>query len=405
MAGQSRHPLMMLVVVLISFPLLVLPFNDHDSPFSWATHLAAATLLVVYLIGQEIRNRQQLRAFMRFMDTLADWAIIIDSAGKVVHASDAMADLGYVMSEVHGKHWKAACPPGNHQMVQIWLDKVKPGTPGIFGPATVEMEVPGPSRRLVEVSVYRLDSGAGLYYVMTFRDITERRRMEEAMTRMDRLASIALLADGVAHNFNNIFGGIMLNTELLLHGEGAERQTFADRILTGAERGAELCRKLLTLARGEALSLRPVEVRPLVSDLVSLLETRPNPLGISVDLEIEEGLMVQADPNQLQQVLLNLLFNAREAAGVNGRIRIAGRCKENAVALTVSNSGSPIPPERLPLIFLPFFSTKTDSVQATGLGLAVSQRLTQDMGGQLDVSSGPGQPTTFTVTLSAPQTP
>lgn len=392
-----------LVAILVAFFLLVWPWGGIESLPHIASHLVAGGALVVYLLLRERENSRRARELFRAIDSMADWAVVVDEAGKVVHASASINRYGYEPDLIEGMDWSDLTPMINHEIVQRWIREIGPGTPGTLGPFVADLAALDGSLRTYEVSVCRLELSSGRFMAGLFRDITERQQMERAMTSMDRLAAVAHLADGVAHNFNNIFGGMMLNTELLLRGREEEREAFADRIVAGAERGADLCRKLLTLARGEPPCLSAVPVRPLAADLVSLLETKLSRRSITIHSDLAESLRVWADPSQLRQILVDLLFSAAELAEDGGWIRISGRRAHDQAFLAVSNSGPPIPPDRLPLIFLPFYSTRTDSVQATGVGLAVSKRLAEGMGGGLDAVSGIDQLTTFTLRLPAEQ--
>jgi signal transduction histidine kinase len=220
-------------------------------------------------------------------------------------------------------------------------------------------------------------------YIFAFRDTTTHNRLVEGIPHLDRNAAVAHVSAGVAHNFNNIFGGIVLNAELMVGADAADQRLFAERITTGAGRGADLCRKLLTVARGEAPALRAIPVGPVVADLLALFETEANRFGVSIHCTVTGYPAVQGDPNQLRQILLNLLFNAREAIGRNGSIFLEVRPVGDLVSIAISNSGPAIPEEHLPLIFMPFFSTKTDHVQGTGLGLAICQSLAAGMSGDI----------------------
>lgn len=399
---ELRGAVLGLCVAGLAGPLFWMFGDGYLHDYGWIAAVVAGVVLLLRVFQSERVGRQAEQEFYLLVDALSDWGAVADQRGRLLHVSPSAGKyLGTQAERLVGRYWEECCPPEDLPGLRQWLERVRPGGPRMHGPVPMEMPLPNGLRRQFTATLYRFDLAGVPLYLGLFRDVTEQQGLQQAMTRMDRLAAVAHLADGVAHNFNNIFGGIMLNAELMVGADEADQRLYAERITVGAGRGAELCRKLLTVARGEAPALRRIPVGPVIADLVSLFETETNRYGVTIHYSVTGDPAVQGDPNQLRQILLNLLFNAREAIGRNGTIFLQVRTVGGKVSIAISNSGPPIPEAHLPLIFMPFFSTKTDHVQGTGLGLAICQSLAAGMHGDIQVDTGPDRPTAFTLTLPA----
>jgi CheY-like chemotaxis protein len=224
------------------------------------------------------------------------------------------------------------------------------------------------------------------------------------------------LAGGIAHDLNNVLAPIVTGAGLL-DGPGLDPDTRAivETIVTSAQRGADLVRQVLAYARGVEGERVVVDVGASVSEVVAMIAST-FPKDVHVDLELSEGLWeVVGDPTQLQQVVLNLCVNARDAVGSFGRIRVAARNVERPgsvltthgprpiptaggrfVAIAVTDDGPGVPPELADRIFDPFVTTKPIG-EGSGLGLATVASIVTGHGGAIDVRSHPGQGSTFEV--------
>jgi PAS domain S-box-containing protein len=242
-------------------------------------------------------------------------------------------------------------------------------------------------------------SGAVGASVTLFRDVTERRRLEEELRQAQRLESIGRLAGGLAHDFNNLLTAMLGSLELLgdvCPPSGAEDLAT---LRHGAQRAKELTAQLLAFARKQPISLAVVDVSSLVLKIERLLQRL---VGPSVELAISAppGACVRADAAQLEQVLVNLVVNARDAMPSGGRldVRVAAdtEAAEPQVWLEVEDRGVGIAPEVLRHVFEPFFSTKA---HGTGLGLASSYGVIKQHGGDIHVQSEVGRGTLVRVSL------
>lgn len=247
--------------------------------------------------------------------------------------------------------------------------------------------------------------------LLSVRDVTERRQLEDELRAAQKLEVTGLLAGGLAHDFNNLLVVIMGNVEFLLAAspDGDPRRAMAERIDAAAERARQLNRQLLSFARRQP-------DRPAVFDPAEALRKLFHILRRSVPGDIELVLLpsdgiwhVELDPNALDQVLINLTFNARQAMPRGGRIEIDlanvslddgrdGLTPGDYVRIGVSDTGEGIAAQDIGRIFEAFFTTRPDGT-GTGLGLAVSRRIVRQAGGDILVDSEPGEGATFAVYL------
>jgi len=249
------------------------------------------------------------------------------------------------------------------------------------------------------------------------RDITQRRELAEQLRQSQKLEAVGRLAGGVAHDFNNLLAVILMQTELLA-GPSATREALADglaQIRAAAERGAGLTRQLLLFGRRQPLQRRNLDLDRAVAELSAMLRRL---LGEDVELELRLNAgerVTLADAGMIDQVLMNLAVNARDAMPRGGRLRIETGVRllserESVprddvrpgpyLRLRVEDSGSGIAPEALPHLFEPFFTTKPRG-QGTGLGLATVFGIVREHGGWIEVDSEPGRGARFDVFLPA----
>jgi len=238
---------------------------------------------------------------------------------------------------------------------------------------------------------------------LLIEDITDRVRLEEQLQISEKMASIGLLAAGVAHEVNTPLTGISSFTQMLLEGadpqdpktvllEKIERQTF---------RAAKIVNGLLNLSRpGTASSERmDVDVNAVIMDVFSLLEHQFEVGNIKVRRELAPSVApVLGIEHQLQQVFLNLFLNARDAMPRGGWLTVTTRADGRHVVAEVGDTGSGVPPEHLARIYDPFFTTKAIG-RGTGLGLSITYSIVDEHAGSIRCDSVLGQGTRFTLTF------
>ena len=259
----------------------------------------------------------------------------------------------------------------------------------------------------------------GVHIDITERKLREieREQMREQMARQERLSAVGQMAAGIAHDFNNILSTISIYAEMMrdapeLPGRARARtQTIVEQ----AQRATRLVRQILDFSRQSVFDRHPLDLLPLLKEEAKLLQ-QTLPESIEVRLEYVPGEYVaEADPGRMQQLVMNLAVNARDAMPQGGTLTIAlartaalpkgilpvgDTAPEAWVEIVVSDTGTGIPPEHLERIFDPFFTTKEPG-KGTGLGLAQAQGIVAQHGGHVTVASEPGGGTSFAIYLPA----
>jgi PAS domain S-box-containing protein len=254
--------------------------------------------------------------------------------------------------------------------------------------------------------------GHPLLLFSLFRDVTTQRRLEEQLRQSQKMEAIGQLAGGVAHDFNNILTVIHGHAALLESSQLVESELrSAQQITQAAERAAGLTRQLLTFSRRQLIQPKKLDMNKIVGNMTDLLGRL---LGEDVSLQLNycpSPAMVEADAGMMEQVLLNLAVNARDAMPKGGRLGVCISLVEvneahvqhhpearvgHFVCVSKSDTGSGIPPENLQRIFEPFFTTK-EVGKGTGLGLATVYGIVKQHQGWIEVESTVGKGTTFRI--------
>jgi GAF domain-containing protein/nitrogen-specific signal transduction histidine kinase/ActR/RegA family two-component response regulator len=279
-----------------------------------------------------------------------------------------------------------------------------------------EISLEGPPRRVFAVQTRQIGDEKP-QWVLTIREITQEREYQVRIQGQDRLATVGQLAAGIAHDFNNIMAAILVYTDLLQHDphiQSISRERL-QVIEQQVQRAASLIRQILDFSRRSIMEQSNLDLLPFVKELDKLL-ARVLPETIRLELTYTPGTYwVNADPTRLQQVFMNLAVNARDAMPEGGILHFGlEHWKLNPedtsplpsmppgdwARITVADNGVGIPHKIQPRIFEPFFTTKPIG-QGTGLGLAQVYGIIKNHDGYIDVSSQPGEGTTFTIYLPA----
>ncbi len=267
----------------------------------------------------------------------------------------------------------------------------------------------------VSGSVLREADGSISGLILRITDLTAQTRLERQLANSQKLQAIGQLAGGIAHDFNNLLTAILAGTDLVLGRTDLDGEAREDirQIRRGAERGAALVRQLLAFGRQQTLQPRVLAINEAIQDLAGLLRRL---LGsrISLELDLETpGRLIRVDPTQLDQVLVNLAVNARDAMPEGGRLALRSghvtlyrplvRGQETIppgryVMVEVEDTGIGIPSDVLPRIFDPFFTTRRES-GGTGLGLSTVHGIVRQSDGFLAVESEIGRGTRFRLYL------
>jgi signal transduction histidine kinase len=242
--------------------------------------------------------------------------------------------------------------------------------------------------------------------VMGSGTVSETDQLRQQLLHAQKLSSVGALASSVAHEFNNILTTIINYTRLALRptADEASRVQSLEKILKGSQRAATIINSMLGFARNTSTRREMTDLVGLVEEVLILADKDLSKHRIHVDKRFNGRPKACVVPAQVEQVLLNLIINARQAMLRGGHLRIEVR--ENApagtVELKVSDTGSGIPPERLRLIFEPFYTTKEPDDEGhggTGLGLSVCRQIVEQHQGRIRVESLVGKGSTFTVKL------
>jgi two-component system, cell cycle sensor histidine kinase and response regulator CckA len=306
--------------------------------------------------------------------------------------------LGYPLDELVGKNVLAFIHPHDKARIQRALQSGNNGQP-------VECRVrhADGSWRVLESFSRDLSHVAGVNgMVVNARDITERKRLEEQLHHSQRLEAVGRLAGGVAHDFNNLLMVITGYSHMLLdamHPSDPARQDL-EQVVKASERATDLTRQLLAFSRRQGVRAALVNVNTLVEEMERMLRRVLG--GIELIIRLAPDLKtVRADPGQIEQVILNIVVNARDAMPVGGQLSIETKNSgvgkgSDWITIAIADTGIGMDPQVLSRVFEPFFTTKE---HGTGLGLATSYGIIKENRGELRVESAPGLGTTFYIDL------
>ena len=251
------------------------------------------------------------------------------------------------------------------------------------------------------------------------RDITDRRELEEQLRQSHKMEAVGRLAGGIAHDFNNLLTVILGHIELALEctppGPHPVRASLME-IRKAGDRARDLTRQLLAFGRSQVLVMKEIDLNEVIRGFSSIV-ARLIGEDVRIDLDLDPSLgHIKADPGQIEQVVMNIVINSRDAMPDGGSIRIATRAvirdsrpddcgaasgPERWAELTISDTGTGIDEEALPHVFEPFFTTK-ETGKGTGLGLSTVYGIVNQHEGLINVRSGPGEGTSFTIMLPMP---
>lgn len=392
----------------------------HVEPFLDESGAATGCIAVALDLTERRLAEQALREsearFRALIESSLDVTTILAADGSIRYASPSWKQvLGYDPEELHGL-----------SVFDLIHPEDSPGISELFFQAS---RAPGATRseefraRHTDGSwVFMEASGLNLFadpavrgMVVTARDISSRRALEARVRQAERLEAVGQLAGGIAHDFNNVLLVIRGYSSVLSATLGDPQQVAdVEEIAKAADRAANLTRQLLAFGRRQVLQPRVLAVGEIVGDLESLLR-RTIREDIQLELDLADGIpSVLADPAEIEQVLVNLVVNARDAMPDGGAISIAVGEVEVApaddriapplppgryVTLSVADTGGGIPDHALPHVFEPFFTTKDEGL-GTGLGLSTVYGIVAQSGGGIATRTG-DEGTAFTIYLPA----
>ncbi|HEV2691755.1 MAG TPA: PAS domain S-box protein [Verrucomicrobiae bacterium] len=360
------------------------------------------------------RKRTEAR-FRRLVDSNAQGVIFWNTKGLITEANDSFLRLvGHTRADLDAGpiDWVAMTPPKYAALDQRALKEL--AATGICTPFEKEYIRKDGSRVpiLIGAATFEDNPDEGVCFVL---DLTERKKLEQQFRQTQKMDGIGQLAGGVAHDFNNILAVVQMQAELLKSSIGLseEQSEIADEISATVKRAATLTRQLLLFSRREMFQPRDLDLSESITSTVKMLQRI---LGENIQIQLKlapQPMHIHADAGMMDQVLLNLVVNARDAMPDGGDLVIETSGVEfdefaasqsaqvrvgSFVCLNVSDSGGGIPLDILPKIFEPFFTTK-DVGKGTGLGLATVYGIVQQHQGWINVYSEVGHGTTFRIYL------
>jgi len=350
------------------------------------------------------------------IDNAQDIIVLLDANGNVRYSSPSVAQvLGVAAARIGGKPANGLVHPNDRLKFDEWLRALR-AEAGSSARLTFRMQHEDGTWRILEATGQNLlDDPAVAAIVLNARDETEREAIEALLRQAQKMEAVGQLTGGVAHDFNNLLAVIIGNMEMLeeaLHGDPAN-QDYALRALGAAERGAELTQRLLAFSRTQALQPEATDLNELVLGMTDLLRRT-----LGEDIEIKSAAAgdlwaTEIDAGQMENALLNLAVNARDAMPFGGRLTIETTNKtldeefvaaESEVAagdyvmVSVKDTGSGMPSNVVEHAFDPFFTTK-DVGKGSGLGLSMVYGFVKQSGGHVEILSESGAGTTIRIYL------
>jgi two-component system cell cycle sensor histidine kinase/response regulator CckA len=370
---------------------------------------------VVHDLTSEREMRQALQAsedrFQRFFEEAPLGIVLVDSDGMVQDCNVALAAMmDMPVESVEGKSFRDLIAMDYRDTAIDAIGKIGQGQQMA---APVELVLNGRKNVAVQMHGRRFKGGDNV--VLHFIDLTEQKTLEAQFIQSQKMQAVGQLAGGVAHDFNNLLTAIIGFCDLLLLRHKPGDPSFSDimQVKQNSNRAANLVRQLLAFSRQQTLRPNVQDMTDILTEVSHLIRRL---IGSNIDLDVMHGQtlgLVKVDVGQMEQVLINLAVNARDAMQDGGKLTITTSNFEKRkliqrgddqmppgqwVMIEVTDTGCGIPEENLERIFEPFFTTK-DVGQGTGLGLATVYGIIRQTGGYLHVDSEIGIGTTFTIYL------
>jgi two-component system, cell cycle sensor histidine kinase and response regulator CckA len=363
-----------------------------------ATALALALWLFIILRrqGQHLKTGQAeqadlIKLYAELVESASDVIFQLDADGRIIAMNQAGARmLGIDRESLLGRKLSEFLPPSLSKTFE--MEGSKEYNLG-------ELTLLDSQRRPVFLETsfrrQRVDGKVKSIEVIA-RNVTERRGLETQVRQSERMQAMGFLAGGVAHDFNNYL--TIINTYVDLAQEttkDTEITSLLGEIRSAVRGAARMAQLMLDFSRGQSLPPKPVNLNELITSMQKLLQ---GSVGKSITLDVQLGTAIPKiiiDRGSLEQVLLNLVLNARDAMPQGGRVTIKTSTRPpNYAVLEISDTGQGMDDETKTQIFQPFFTTKQEG-KGTGLGLATVQRVIMKANGKIQVDSKPGEGTTF----------
>ncbi len=378
-----------------------------------AAHVALAidNALLYREVKRRARELEQLKTYSEnIIESIKGGVMVLDDAGVVLSWNRSLEHIYGIAPEMAiGKPVRELFPLNFLEILNEARAKVHRGLEPLTSAYRIALRTRGGEDRVVTLSMAPLlgdgdgDGEGAQSTVIIIDDVTERTELESQLRQAEKLSSIGLLAAGVAHEVNTPLTGISSYVQMLQRKmpETDPRRAILEKIEKQTFRASQIVNNLLNFSRQDTGELRRVDLNDVVHDTLALAEIQLRRQNIRVSTELDEDVVpVMGDPIKLQQVLMNLVLNARDAMPEGGELRIMTRQRNGDAILQVHDTGSGISQEHIDKVYDPFFTTKGVG-KGTGLGLSVSYGIIQEHRGTITVESDPGHGTTFRISLPA----
>lgn len=360
---------------------------------------------------QELNKSEQWHRSL--FENAIDGIVVLDKNGMIVNVNQRACEMhGFSQTALVGTHIKLLEAGTHKEKMAERMRRILNGESLVF--ETTHNKKDG-NPIYLEISSKAITIGDDVFIQSFYRDVTERKKLQEHLFQSQKMDSIGVLAGGIAHDFNNILAAILGHTEIIRRNSSLdEKATNSLVVIEDASRKASrMISKLLGFARKSKYEIVPLNLNDVVYDTIKLLE-RLIDKNIELNVELDSHLpLIQGDVNHLEQVVMNLIVNARDAMPKGGKIIIKTAVKETRqglpdipgyilpgeyVLLTVADTGTGIPENIVNKIFEPFFTTK-ERGKGTGLGLSMVYGAVKEHKGYITVQSEVGEGTVFTTYL------
>ena len=393
-------------------------FDVTKVPLSNPDGSRKGLIVMAHNITERRRSEAQIRRLATVVEQATEAVLMTDMLGAIIYVNPAFERMsGYLAPEVLGRNPR--CLKSGRQDAEFYRAMWSALSSGQPWSGHLANRRKDGSLYDVEAVIAPIhdDAGRPSYYVASERDVTRELQLEHQFRQAQKMETIGRLAGGVAHDFNNLLQAILGFVELLLVNtpEGDSRHSDLVQVQRAAGRAAELTRQLLAFSRKQMIEPRVLNLNAMIADMEKMLN-RLLGEGVVLVTALDPAVhRIKADPNQIEQVLMNLAVNARDAMPHGGRLTIRTgnatfsqteataqpevHCGE-FVCLSITDTGHGMTREVQEHLFEPFFSTKGVG-QGTGLGLAVIYGIVKQNNGWINVYSQPDQGSTFTIHLPA----
>jgi PAS domain S-box-containing protein len=368
-----------------------------------------SVLLIMDDITQQVSLREKVRQAERHLASVVEGAndivTSLDAEGMIMTWNNAAERIsGYIDRELIGKSLTTMCIDTQRSTLLSLIEGLSRGKTVKH----IELGLKTKTGKVIPVSwsfaLMKDDAQAVIGIVGVGQDLTERRELEAQLFHSAKLASLGVMAGGIAHEIRNPLGISSAAAQILLENPGSEnlRKECAQKIYVGIKRASQIIEELLKFARPSQGRFELINVNDAIEETFTLIEKQLVLMQIEIQKNLSNTIcLVKAEENLLKQAFLNIMLNAANAMPTGGVLAVTTSIdKDNKIMVKVNDTGCGIPSENLDRVFDPFFTTMAVG-SGTGLGLSITYSIIKQHGGTIHVESTVGKGSTFTIQLPA----